>query len=137
MRSNIPAGEIVFNTDWDDFPRLFFFDPTHVYVSGLDPTYLLDKNAELSKLYEKITTGDEEDPGPLIRDRLCTRWVFGYNNTHQHAAYDNALRRGRFDRVYDDSDCSGLHIHDRMRETPPDEQNNDKDKANDDEDNSP
>ena len=70
LRANVPAGEMVFNTDWDDFPRLFYYDATHVYVSGLDPTYLLDKNADLSKLYERITTGEEEDPGPLIRDRL-------------------------------------------------------------------
>ena len=56
MRTNIPAGQIVFNTDWDDFPRLFYFDSSHAYVSGLDPTYLLDRNAELSKLYDRITT---------------------------------------------------------------------------------
>jgi hypothetical protein len=31
--TNIPAGQVVFNTDWDDFPRLFYFDPTHAYVS--------------------------------------------------------------------------------------------------------
>jgi len=137
MRSNIPAGQIVFNTDWDDFPRLFFFDPTHVYVSGLDPTYLLDKNAELSKLYEKITTGDEEDPGPLIRDRFGTRWVFSDNTKDHDAFYDNALRSGWFDRVYEDSDCSVLHIRDQKGEPPPEEKNSDKDKANDDEDNSP
>src|SRR5436309_8304518 len=137
MRSNIPAGEIVFNTDWDDFPRLFFFDPTHVHVSGLDPTYLLDKNAELSKLYEKITTGDEEDPGPLIRDRFGTRWVFSDNTKDHDAFYDNALRSGWFDRVYEDSDCSVLHIRDQKGEPPPEEKNNDKDKGNDDEDNSP
>ena len=139
MRSNIPAGQIVFNTDWDDFPRLFFFDPTHVYVSGLDPTYLLDKNPELSKLYEKITTGDEEDPGPLIRDRFGTRWVFSDNTKDHDAFYDNALRSGWFDRVYEDSDCSVLHIRDQKGEPPLEEKNNDKDKdkANDDEDNSP
>ena len=57
MRANVPAGERIFNTDWDDFPRLFYYDPTHAYISGLDPTYLLDKNADLSKLYERITTG--------------------------------------------------------------------------------
>jgi len=76
MRANVPPGELVFNTDWDDFPRLFYYDPTHVYASGLDPTYLLDKNADLSRLYARITTGEEEDPGPLIRDRFGATWVF-------------------------------------------------------------
>ena len=41
MRANLEPGQIIFNTDWDDFPRLFYYDPGHAYVSGLDPTYLL------------------------------------------------------------------------------------------------
>jgi hypothetical protein len=137
MRSNIPAGEIVFNTDWDDFPRLFFFDPTHVYVSGLDPTYLLDRNAELSKLFDRITTGDEEDPGPLIRDRFGTRWVFSDNTKDHDAFYDNALRSGWFDRVYEDSDCSVLHIRDKKGEPPPEQKNSDDNNDSGDDDNSP
>src|SRR5687768_16300802 len=64
MRANIPPGQIVFNTDWDDFPRLFYFDETHYYVSGLDPSYLFDKSPDLSRLYDRITLGREEDPGP-------------------------------------------------------------------------
>ena len=34
-----PKGEMIFNTDWDDFPMLFFYDDTsNLYASGLDPT---------------------------------------------------------------------------------------------------
>ena len=137
MRANIPAGQMVFNTDWDDFPRLFYYDPTHVYVSGLDPTYLLDSNPELSKLYEQITTGNEEDPAPLIRDRFGARWVFSDNTKDHDAFYDNALRSGWFDRVYEDADCSVLHIRDEKGEPPPEDKNNDNDKSGGDEDNSP
>jgi hypothetical protein len=137
MRANIPPGEIVFNTDWDDFPRLFYYDPTHVYTSGLDPTYLLDKNADLSRLYDRITTGEEEDPGPLIRDRFGTRWIFSDNTKDHDSFYDNALRSGWFDKVYEDSDCSVLHIRDQKSEPPPEEKNNDKDKSGGEEDNSP
>ena len=136
MRANIPAGQVVFNTDWDDFPRLFYYDPTHVYVSGLDPTYLLDKNAELSKLYERITTGEEEDPGPLIRDRFGATWVFSDNTKDHDSFYDNALRSGWFDRVYEDSDCSVLHLREQKSEPPP-EDKHDNDKDGSDNDNSP
>jgi hypothetical protein len=138
MRVNIPAGQTVFNTDWDDFPRLFFFDSTHVYVSGLDPTYLLDKNADLSKLYEKITTGDEEDPGPLIRDRFGARWVFT-DNTDDHVSFtDNALKSGWFDRVYKDDDCTILHLRDTKGEPPPEvDTDTDSGGDTDDNDNSP
>jgi hypothetical protein len=27
MRNNVPAGQLVFNTDWDDFPAPLYFDP--------------------------------------------------------------------------------------------------------------
>lgn len=137
MRANIPPGERIFNTDWDDFPRLFYYDPTHVYTSGLDPTYLLDKNAELSKLYDSITTGKEEDPGPTIRDRFGSRWIFTDNTSDHDEFIDNALRSGWFDKVYEDGDCSVLHIRDQKSEPPPDEKKNDKDKSTGDEDNSP
>ena len=57
MRANITPAQIIFNTDWDDFPRLLYYDPTHNYVSGLDPTYLFDKDRALSRLYDRITLG--------------------------------------------------------------------------------
>jgi hypothetical protein len=119
MRANIPPGQIVFNTDWDDFPRLFYFDSSHTYVSGLDPTYLYDRNTELSKLYDKITIGEEEDPGPLIRDRFGSRWVFTDNKDHV-SFIDNALQSGWFDRVYEDEECSVFRIRDQKGEPPPD-----------------
>jgi len=138
MRANVPAGERIFNTDWDDFPRLLYYDPTHVYISGLDPTYLLDKDPELSKLYDRITTGGEEDPGPLIRDKFGARWVFSDNTSDHDAFYDQALRSGWFDRVYEDADCSVLHIRDQKAEPPTEEKKSDEDdKSGGDNDNSP
>jgi hypothetical protein len=138
MRANVPPGERIFNTDWDDFPRLYYYDPTHFYISGLDPTYLLDKNPELSKLYDRITTGEEEDPGPLIRDRFGSRWIFSDNTKDHDGFFDNALRSGWFDKVYEDDDCSVMHIRDQKSEPPPEEKNGDNaDDANNKNDNSP
>jgi hypothetical protein len=110
MRANVPPGQIVFNTDWDDFPRLFYFDETHYYVSGLDPGYLYDKDPTLSGLYDRITLGKEEDPGPLIRDRFGARYVFS-DNTH-HDFFDHARASGWFDIVYEDTQCTIMYIRD-------------------------
>jgi hypothetical protein len=114
MRSNVPAGERIFNTDWDDFPRLFYYDPSHNYVSGLDPTYLYDRDPALSKLYDRITLGQQEDPGPLIRDRFGARYVFT-DNAHDDF-FDNAKASGWFEIVYEDRDCTVLHIRDQKAE---------------------
>ncbi len=119
MRSNVTSAQIVFNTDWDDFPRLFYYDPSHNYVSGLDPSYLLERNPELSKLYERITLGNEEDPGPLIKDRFGARYVFT-DNGHD-SFFANAMESGWFDIVYEDTDCTILRIRDQKGEPPPEE----------------
>ena len=114
MRTHVPPGQIIFNTDWDDFPRLFYYDSSHYYVSGLDPSYLLDKNPDLSQLYERITLGKEEDPGPLIRDRFGARYVFS-DNTHNDF-FEHARLSGWFDIVYEDTQCTIMYIRDQKIE---------------------
>lgn len=116
LRANVTPKEIVFNTDWDDFPRLFYFDETHYYVSGLDPSYLYDRDPVLSRLYERITLGKEDDPGPLIRDRFGARYVFTDNNHHDFVAAANAS--GWFEIVYEDEHCMIMHILDEKSALP-------------------
>lgn len=119
LAANVAPGEMVFNTDWDDFPRLFYYNPANVYISGLDPTYLYDKNKKLSQLYDDITLGKEEDPGPLIRDRFGARYVFTDN---EHGDFlDAAQSSGWFEVVYEDKQCTILHIRDQRVEPPPDD----------------
>jgi len=110
LRANVPPQQIIFNTDWDDFPRLFYYDSTHYYVSGLDPSYLFDKDPDLSRLYDRITLGKEDDPGPLIRDRFGARYVFSDNSHHDF--FEAAQRSGWFDIVYEDEQCTIMHIRD-------------------------
>jgi hypothetical protein len=131
MRAHIPPKQIIFNTDWDDFPRLFYYDPTHAYVSGLDPTYLYDKDERLSGLYDRITLGKEEDPGPLIRDRFGARYVFT-DNSHEDF-FDNAQASGWFEIVYEDKECTVLHIRDQKVEPAGESETNSQDsETNDD-----
>ncbi len=117
IRANVPRGEMIFNTDWDDFPMLFFYDTDHLYTSGLDPTYQLHENPELSELYKRITLGDEENPGPIIRNRFGARYVFT-DNEHD-AFYGQALDSGWFEEVYADQNCTVLRIRDARDKPPP------------------
>jgi hypothetical protein len=119
MRTHIPAGQVIFNTDWDDFPKLFYYDPTHAYVSGLDPTYLYDRDQSLSRLYEEITLGRNKDPGPAIRDRFGARYVFTDNEDVHIDFQDAALDSGWFDEVYTDEECTVLYIRDQKGTPPP------------------
>jgi hypothetical protein len=131
LSKNAEPGELIVNTDWDDFPKLFFYNPRLAWVSGLDPTYLLDKDRRLAELHGKITIAkdlsDEEvaNLGPLIRDNFClgegdkkrcARYVF---TDHEHEAFLNdALDSGWFDEVYVDGDCSILRRREQKGEPP-------------------
>ena len=133
LSKNAEPGELIVNTDWDDFPKLFFYNPKLAYVSGLDPTYLLDKDRKLAELHGRVTIGRElseeeiANLGPLIRDNFCVgegdkkrcaRYVF---TDHEHEDFFNhALDSGWFDEVYADGDCSILRVRAEKGEPPPD-----------------
>ncbi len=102
MRTNVPPGQIIFNSNWDDFGGMFYLDPSHAYVSGLDPTYLLDENPELASLYQNIVRGEEADPAPLIRDRFNTLYVFYDKGEPKEEFLTNAVASRRFEKVYED-----------------------------------
>jgi hypothetical protein len=98
----------VFNTDWDDFPMLFYYSPKNAYVAGLDPTYLHDQDAELWNLYVNITLGRESNAGPLIRRRFGAEFVFTDN---QHGDFLNkAKASGAFEIAYTDKHTTVLRV---------------------------
>ena len=127
IRVNVPRGELVFNTDWDDFPKLFFFDSDHRYASGLDPTYLLDENPELSELYKKVTLGEIGDTASIIRNRFGARYVFTDKAEVHDAFYNAAMDSGWYEEVYDDENCTVLRILEERRGDPPSDDTDDDD----------
>jgi hypothetical protein len=68
-------GALIFQTDWDDFPRLFFYNPANAYTIGLDPTYLQLYDEALYDDWVKITQGKVERPGVPIRSRFGGDYV--------------------------------------------------------------
>lgn len=75
MNSHTSPGTFVFQTDWDDFPRLFFYDTNAVYTNGLDPTYMELAEPELYAEWVRITKGNVAAPGADIRERFHAQYV--------------------------------------------------------------
>ncbi len=57
LMAHTTPGERIFQTDWDDFPRLFFYDTYNTYMVGLDPTYMQLYDSDLYNLWVSITDG--------------------------------------------------------------------------------
>lgn len=88
---NTAKGERIFQTDWDDFPRLFFYNTHNTYLIGLDPTYMQLYNAELYDDWRAITRGQVDQPSRQIEGKFAARYVLSDLN---HTAF---IRKAKAD----------------------------------------
>ncbi len=115
MNENIPAGERIFNCNWDDFPKLFFYDTKHNYVYGLDPNYLYSKNPEIYKSIMDITAGKIDDPAPVIKEKMGARYVF--SDAKENVDFvAKCLQSGWCEMAYEDDEARILKIRDTKGE---------------------
>ncbi len=91
LAENTQAGERVFQTDWDDFPRLFFYNTHNTYLAGLDPTYLQLYDGKLYDEWVQITRGEIERPSQVILKSFSARYV------HTDLKHGNFLRQAADD----------------------------------------
>jgi hypothetical protein len=92
---NTPAGERVFQTDWDDFPRLFFYNTHNTYLVGLDPTYMQLYDARLYDAWVNITRGKLPQPSGVIAERFGSHYILtdlDHNDFLRQAANDTGLK---------------------------------------------
>ena len=96
-------GDRVFHSNWDQFPQLFVLDDRLRYVAGLDPTFLLEANPELSDLYRDVTLGrTTSNLFFIIHSRFHARFVFVEPLGHE--VFAQALRAdSHFVSLYHDS----------------------------------
>lgn len=108
LEKNTPEGSIVFQTDWDDFPRLFFYNTHNTYLIGLDPTYMQLYNADMYDQWVNITRGDTEQPSRVVLDTFGARYIHSdlkHGDFLDQAANDPGLRE-----VYRDTDSAIFEV---------------------------
>ena len=113
LADHTPFGERVFQTDWDDFPRLFFYNSHNTYLVGLDPTYLSLQNPALYEQWVAVTRGKVALPSTSILEDFGARYILTdlqHTEFLEQAALDPALEE-----VYRDHDAVIFKIDDSMR----------------------
>lgn len=76
LHAESERGTMIFQTDWDDFTRLFFYNSDAVYTAGLDPTFMELHDAEQFDLWVDITRGEVQQPGAVIAEQFGAQYVF-------------------------------------------------------------
>jgi hypothetical protein len=119
-KDNIPEGERIYNANWDDFPKMFFFDTKHSYVYGLDPNYLYSENPELYKILTEINDGKTEEAAPIIREKFGARYVFA-DAKENDDMFAKLLESGWAEIAYEDNEARFLRIRDTKGDAPVDD----------------
>ena len=91
LETHTPVRARIFQTDWDDFPRLFFHNTHNTYTIGLDPTYLQLRNPGLYDRWVELTQGKSED---LSADILA---AFGAEYVLSDLEHERFLRAAEAD----------------------------------------
>ena len=86
LAHNTPQGARVFHTDWDDFPRLFFFNTHNTYIVGLDPDFMRIKNKHLYERWKDITRGRVRLPAKVIFQKFGCEYAFTDNKHRKFIA---------------------------------------------------
>ena len=75
LEHNTPEGSRVFQTDWDDFPRLFYYNTHNTYIVGLDPTYMQIYDPDLYATWVNLTQGDMRPISYVVATRFDANYI--------------------------------------------------------------
>jgi len=101
LKENTPKDSVIFNSDWDIFPPLFYYNDHNYYLTGLDHTLMYKKNQTKFLLYEKIISGEEiEDLDLKIKENFNARYVFVQQGKVKFD--ENLSTNNHFEKVFED-----------------------------------
>lgn len=104
LKAYSPPGSMVFQTDWDDFTRLFFYDSDNQYTVGLDPTYLSLQDMDLYNEWVQITRGEIQQPSLAIQERFNNA-AYVFSDLDHDAFLREAAKDPGLQEIYRDDDA--------------------------------
>lgn len=127
LLANVPPGSLIFDVNWGDFPKLFFYDTKHSYVGGLDSVYLRDQHSEIARLDDRLSSGEEQDPAAAIRSLFAAAnpgglsYVFAGNHPAPPRPewFRYMMEKGKVKKVYEDKECAILQVFDSPESASP------------------
>ncbi len=91
LRDAAPAGAVVFHSDWDEFPQLFYHDDRQYYIVGLDPTFLYKEDPVKYDRWLQATTAklDREELHRVVAVEFRAAFVLA--TLARHAGFDTLV----------------------------------------------
>lgn len=104
LSEHTPADSIIVQSDWDDWPMLFYFNTQNRYIVGLDPTFMYNFNPALYDAWAALTgEGKADTLVELVTQKLSSRYVLVEKD---HTALQHLLASNIYFRlVYEDDEA--------------------------------
>jgi hypothetical protein len=100
LKANTPPGSLIYQTDWDDFTQLYYYNTQNIYTLGLDPTYMELYNADLYHLWRDINNGGVIRPSQIIADTFGSYYI--HTDLNHESFLDEAEADPGLQEVYRD-----------------------------------
>ena len=102
MAQNLPAGEVIFHSNWSDSQYFIGLNPKNDYFVTLDPIYMRYWDPKLYQLYRDISFGSTPDPYTLLKEKFAVH--YGYVGKVYFSGLIAQIRRDpRFEVLAEDS----------------------------------
>jgi len=110
LKKNVPAGEIIYQSNWSIFPMLFYFNDQNYYLNGLDQTFFYAKSPELYQKWEDLYFGRVEPSqvAKIIKNDFSANYILA---DLEDEKFVNLLKRARgIKEVYSDKEAKIYQI---------------------------
>lgn len=90
VRSQNSSNPIVINTQWDQFPQLFYWNSYNYYPIGMDPTFMNIYNSDLYWKWRDVADDGKNDWGSIdqlygeVKTQLAAEYLFVDNNRNSN-----------------------------------------------------
>jgi len=106
LKNNTDVNSIVFNSDWDEWPQLFYFNDSNYYIVGLDYTLMYNYNKNAHKKYNDIMLGrQKENLGKTISDNFGAQYIVVTKKEKHLDLLNNLKESSELNKVYEDSEA--------------------------------
>lgn len=103
---NVPTGEIVYNSDWDEWPQLFYYDDKHYYIIGLDYTFLYNYDYSLHKMYDDIMLGkNTTEVSKTIKQKFKANYILVTKKQKHQLLLNNLENDAGIELLYEDQEA--------------------------------
>ena len=83
LANNTEPRSVIFHSDWDEWPVLFYHNDQNYYIVGLDPTFMENYDSQIHTLYREINYGNIlYDVSKYIKEDFRANYIFVEKSTH-------------------------------------------------------